>query len=770
MPYLQAPNRPMNRTLSLLLAPLLLLTSLSMRSQVFIPNQLERDWLNAAIPGIVDAGGIMDTLHPSIAELDSAEFIGTASSPEVELVGLPYLDSLRLFRVRSGEGLTIERLPDELTDLWILSWWGPITLGSLPSTLENLALHMTAGVTATNPPIHIASLPDTLNSLSFVNAGPITVGNSGHIRVLQFNEPNTQSTILPDFDVGILYLNYVTGSMDMSAMTANRVDFNHSTFLSSLRWPSHVRHIYMPHVPTSLPPWPSTLESLVITYGNNACLPVFPEGLSILGFTFMPSCIPNWPTALDDITPWGGDVYTEETATYCSVLNSTCPGVYPALAGKVLMDLNNNGTADEGEPVVPSAVVSISPGGHSAGCEVDGSWEIGVPPGDQTITAANDYAYATGTTPTAHSASVPLGGVDLDNNFAVSVVPDIQDLRVRVSALPARPGFNNQVHLRCENYGTTPVNAQLTFTFDADQSWVSSSLSPASLTANTATWNFPAMPIGAVHNLVVELNTAASVALGTEIIHTLTADPLATDETPNNNVHTVTDSVVGSYDPNDKLLSPSAMSPDQVAAGATPIEYTIRFQNTGTFLAERVVIVDTLSEDLQWSSMRFIASSHAHQWYITDGVLHVIHNNIMLPDSTSDEPGSHGFFSFSMLPATDLQDGATVSNIAHIVFDFNEPIITPPAIFQVDVEARLTEHTGGSSLRLVPNPAHDRLQVRGEGTALLRYRIIDVLGAQVQVGTLAPNGWVTLYQLAEGPYVMEVEQAGVISSQRFVKQ
>ncbi|HRF82091.1 MAG TPA: hypothetical protein PL070_18610, partial [Flavobacteriales bacterium] len=101
-----------------------------------------------------------------------------------------------------------------------------------------------------------------------------------------------------------------------------------------------------------------------------------------------------------------------------------------------------------------------------------------------------------------------------------------------------------------------------------------------------------------------------------------------------------------------------------VTLGETPIEYTIRFQNTGTYLAERVVILDTLSTDLQWESMRFIASSHDHTWYIVNGVLHVIHNDIMLPDSNSNEAASHGFFKFSMLPKADLVNGAVIENIA----------------------------------------------------------------------------------------------------------
>ncbi|MBL7944645.1 MAG: T9SS type A sorting domain-containing protein [Flavobacteriales bacterium] len=278
------------------------------------------------------------------------------------------------------------------------------------------------------------------------------------------------------------------------------------------------------------------------------------------------------------------------------------------------------------------------------------------------------------------------------------------------------------------------------------------------------------MPIGAVQHIVVDLNTAATVALGTDITHTLTADPISTDETPSDNTYAFTDSVVGSYDPNDKILSPAVLTPEEVALSETPIEYTIRFQNTGTYLAERVVILDTLSADLQWETMRYIASSHQNTWYIVDGVLHVIHNDIMLPDSNTNEAASHGFFKFSMLPKTDLVNGSTIENIAHIIFDFNTPIITPPAVFMVDVAAGVVVVDADGTMRVTPNPANDRIRV-GTGSAdPLPYRIMNALGQPVMSGLLGLDGWLDIEALPKGAYVLEVRTPMARSSLRWIKQ
>lgn len=68
-------------------------------------------------------------------------------------------------------------------------------------------------------------------------------------------------------------------------------------------------------------------------------------------------------------------------------------------------------------------------------------------------------------------------------------------------------------------------------------------------------------------NFTVDLTTAVSVTLGTPITHSITVNPVSTDETPLDNVIIYNDSVVGSYDPNDKLLSPAVLAPAQVQVG-----------------------------------------------------------------------------------------------------------------------------------------------------------------------------------------------------------
>ncbi|MBK6371657.1 MAG: hypothetical protein IPF64_18085 [Flavobacteriales bacterium] len=67
------------------------------------------------------------------------------------------------------------------------------------------------------------------------------------------------------------------------------------------------------------------------------------------------------------------------------------------------------------------------------------------------------------------------------------------------------------------------------------------------------------------------------------------------------------------------------------------------------------------------------------------------------------------FVRFSILANTNLTNGSATENIAHIVFDFNAPIITPPAVFSVDVLASVAEEAG-NAFRIYSQPVHDRLR------------------------------------------------------------
>ncbi|SFG01196.1 DUF7619 domain-containing protein [Pontibacter chinhatensis] len=137
--------------------------------------------------------------------------------------------------------------------------------------------------------------------------------------------------------------------------------------------------------------------------------------------------------------------------------------------------------------------------------------------------------------------------------------------------------------------------------------------------------------------------------------------------------------ITDSFDPNDKLVTPVGRTEENYTPTNTALKYKIRFQNTGTDVAYRVVVVDTLSEHLDLSTLQLGAASHTHRFEVSGKgrpVLTWTFDNIMLPDSTADEPGSHGYIQFSIKPKADLPEKTAVENFANIFFDFNSPVRT----------------------------------------------------------------------------------------------
>jgi hypothetical protein len=137
--------------------------------------------------------------------------------------------------------------------------------------------------------------------------------------------------------------------------------------------------------------------------------------------------------------------------------------------------------------------------------------------------------------------------------------------------------------------------------------------------------------------------------------------------------------IIDSYDPNDKQVFPSGVTEHRYTPTDTRLNYLIRFQNTGTDVAYKVVVIDTLSAHLDISTLEIGAVSHSYKLSVSGKqrpVLTFTFNNIMLPDSNANERGSHGFINISIQAKEGLQEKTRIDNYADIFFDYNEPVRT----------------------------------------------------------------------------------------------
>lgn len=138
----------------------------------------------------------------------------------------------------------------------------------------------------------------------------------------------------------------------------------------------------------------------------------------------------------------------------------------------------------------------------------------------------------------------------------------------------------------------------------------------------------------------------------------------------------------GSFDPNDKQATPPGAGPHHHLKPNSPLEYHIRFQNTGTDTAFTVYILDTLSAHLDIAQFQTGTASHPYQLTMlppTAADEHILlfeFDSILLPDSATNQEASNGFVKFQIQMKPSLPLSTVIENDAAIYFDYNEAVLT----------------------------------------------------------------------------------------------
>ncbi|MBL7828553.1 MAG: T9SS type A sorting domain-containing protein, partial [Saprospiraceae bacterium] len=284
------------------------------------------------------------------------------------------------------------------------------------------------------------------------------------------------------------------------------------------------------------------------------------------------------------------------------------------------------------------------------------------------------------------------------------------DLSIAGYCEPARPGFQHLTVFRVTNQGF----------WKADTSTVSLKLSPYQTAplftpsplqydpaTQLAVWKVPKLELYEQFN--IEIRSVIQATLGDTLSivgQVLPSTPV--DNNLNNNQFLCETLVTGSYDPNDKTVSPLGMGEEGVISrNDTMLVYTIRFQNTGTDTAFTVVLRDTLDASVfNLNSVIPLMSSHPCRIDLERGnILVYTFDPILLPDSSRSEQGSKGYAVFSIRLKNNLASRVKIQNKAAIYFDYNAPIITN--ITQNTVLSTPNVSEPAFSVQLMPNPTAD---------------------------------------------------------------
>ncbi len=470
-----------------------------------------------------------------------------------------------------------------------------------------------------------------------------------------------------------------------------------------------------------------------------------------------------------DFTDW----YDYQCRDSIQVLVPALPGDCGVVSGRVFMDNNSNCATNTSENNVPATVVRLEPGPYFGNTNSSGQYSVQVPYGTYEVFAEHPVL----------EQSCPVVQVvqqAVNNNVHVPMEVGAQlDMQVTMSDGAARPGFEYQVAVQVNNLTADAAGTvSLMLEHDALLGLVFATPAPTTTAGNVLTWTGADFSFtNAFQSRTVQLRFQVPPdvgLLGTDLLTTATVSTSNTDADLPNNSYLLQRTITGAYDPNDKLATTSTGNTNAWLLGADEwIDYTIRFQNTGTDTAFNVVITDTLPANLDPGSIVMGAASHTFSWELRDsGTLKFYFPNIQLPDSNINEPRSHGFVGFRIRPRLPLLPGDEISNIANIFFDFNPPVITEPSVLVAEFSTSIGQGstTSPRQLNLLPNPATDLLTVTSN-TGIISIRIVAADGREVLRSNLrTSSARVDVNNLMSGAYLLIADLTnGTTARERFIK-
>lgn len=456
--------------------------------------------------------------------------------------------------------------------------------------------------------------------------------------------------------------------------------------------------------------------------------------------------------------------------SYCSF---TPGGEFFEVVGNAKFDINNNG-CDVTDINCHNLRFNISNSfvNGSIITDVTGNYYIPVQAGNHTITPNLENPSYFNVSPTSFTANFPTQTSPLNQNFCVTANGVKHDVEVvLIPTVPARPGFDATYKLVYRNKGNQVENGSISLTFDdARLDYVSSNPVYYSSAVNNFTWNYSNLQPFETREIAVVLNVNSPMETppvnnGDVLNYATSITTTNTDETPMDNYFFFEQIVVGSYDPNDKTCL-QGVSEDVMIIGDY-VHYVIRFENTGTYPAENIVVKDMIDlNKFDIATLVPLKSSHDFFTRINGNKVEFIFENINLDfnDATND-----GYVVFKIKTKPTLIVGDTFSNNANIYFDYNFPITTNT--YTTTITALSNQNFDfGTYFTLYPNPTKDVLNIQSkQNVAINSVEIYNQLGQIVMATTNAINS-IDVANLASGTYFVKINTEKGSANMKFMKE
>jgi uncharacterized repeat protein (TIGR01451 family) len=438
-------------------------------------------------------------------------------------------------------------------------------------------------------------------------------------------------------------------------------------------------------------------------------------------------------------------------------------------------DANTNCTYDISteSPVYSPIKIEIDSAGHKDTVNVTG-W------GSVKVFQGKTYTFKLLTTPLGASAICPSTGtitltipttsapVNIDFGFQCGTTSAF-DLAVSHMRGLYRPVSTSYMYLSVTNSSCSPKSGVLTVNINPEFTYQSATPTPASVTGNTVTWNVTNLTSSSFAHFQIALTPVDTPALGDTLCATAIVTPTTGDANPANNALTVCDSVVASFDPNEKEVSPKgAVMP------GTKLSYTIHFENLGNDTAFNIYVLDTLSEHLDANSMEMTAFSHRVTSSIIEGangekILRFDFADIRLPYTNSPEYNK-GYVKFNINMKKNLPANTQIHNRAGIYFDINPVVMTNQVTNWIDPN-NIKQVVKMNEVAVYPNPTDGVLTIKADIARYNEVKLVSTMGQLVMVNKLSGNETtIDINKLASGIYYLLLSGPGGTIAERIEKQ
>jgi hypothetical protein len=403
-----------------------------------------------------------------------------------------------------------------------------------------------------------------------------------------------------------------------------------------------------------------------------------------------------------------------------------------------------------------------------------GNYSTSIKAGTYTITPKLENPEYYTVTPESITVSFPEQNSPYIKDFCFEPNGTHPDLEVTL--LPksvSRPGFDSYYEIVYKNKGNQVQSGSITLNYDNTILIYLQSTPTTTPLNGKLTWEF--MDLLPNETLKISFSLKVNTPLQTPEVniedilkYTVTITGSQTDETPDDNTFTLNETVVGSYDPNDKTcLEGDVITPDLVG---NYLHYRIRFENTGTYFAENIVVRDDIDSSVfDVSSIIPLSSSHDYTMRVNGNKVEFIFEGIKLP---FEDDKNDGYVMFKIKTNPNLTLNTTVNNKASIYFDYNPAIITNTATTTVkeNIGLGLNDFEFGDYFTLSPNPANEFINLKAnDNQAINKVELFNTQGQILNAVSGEMIQKIEISELPKGIYILQAHTSKGKTNTKFVK-